>query len=789
MRTFYLFVALLSSAVVFAQDSGENVFATDILHEVNFEFSGGDFLTILENNFQPFSPFDPGPYTMANVVIDGERADSVGVRLKGFTSYQGPGAKNPLKVDFNRYVPGRRLDGLRKINLNNATADPGMQRDVICYQMLNDAGVPAPRTAFARVSINGVYWGLYQIIEQVDKEFLQRNYNNADGNLFKNKDWNNFEYFGDEAADYSQVYQLKTNQDDPDWSGLANLMRTVQETPVQDFPFEISQVFNVDRYLRTLAVDVATNNWDSNLQHGRNWYLYEDTETGIFHWIPWDYNLALDGQLGGGGFGDFCFAVPDFLHATDSTTTVTFVETANASDYDTLTFFWDFGDGTISTERNPVHTFPAVGAYEVCMTVGTGIVGCGGTICYEVDLTENTYDCQAITDGNLPTDDPRVWLRMLLWEPGCCNNWNEECTTLLESLEDWFGQEDEGGSSAGSGFDIDQRGNGRVLIDRLLAVPHYYETYRRHFCTLMEQNFTPARYHALVDQNRELIRDAAENDVNFLYNFNDFLYDTGNSGIKKLLTDRAAYLNNELAESGGCPEPRAIAAMDIVINEFMAINDSLGQQRDDAGETDDWIEIYNNSGEAMDLSDVYLSDNPENKFKWQFPAGTGLAPDEYLIVWCDEDGGQTGLHASFKLNGSGESVFLSNADGSTIDEVTFGEQENNVSRSRVPNGTGNFTAQHTTFKYSNDTPSSTPDLGRDVLITLFPNPVNDRLNLRVTGTTQRYTADVVSALGQVIRRDQPVNDAFDVSGLSAGFYLLVVRDDAGRSRTLRFVKE
>lgn len=786
MRKIYLFTCLLLTSVfALAQGSGENVFDENVLHEVRFEYAGDDFLNLLENNFRPFDAFDPGPYTMANVVIDGERADSVGVRLKGFTSFQGAGLKNPFKIDFNRYVPGQRLDGLRKVNLNNATADPGMQRDVVCYQMLNDAGVPAPRTAFAKVFINDLYWGLYQLIEQVDKEFLQRNYDNPDGNLFKNKDWNNFEYFGDNPNPYQGTYQLKTNEDVDDWSGLIGLMRTIQESSDEEFAENIDGVFNVDRYLRTLAVDVATNNWDSNLQHGRNWYMYEDTDTGVFHWIPWDYNLALEGQLGGGGGGgDDCNAFANFLILTDSTTTLQLFD-ASFYDSDTLTYVWDFGDGTMSTDQEPVHVYDSLGQYEVCLTVDGGGPFCDDTHCLVVDLTNNILACPSIQSGALSTDDPQVFLRLLQWNPECCNEWGEPCQESFDNLVMWFGSSEDGG-----GFAIDQRGSDRILIDRLLAVPDYYDLYRRHFCTLMQQNFIPSRYHTLIDRNRELIIDAVEDDVNFLYGFEDFVEETSADGLPEMLTARAERLITELEETGGCPEPMAIAAMDIVINEFMAINDSLGQQRDQDGETDDWLELYNNSGDDMDLSDVFLSDNPDNKFKWQFPAGTTIPADGYLIVWCDEDGGQEGLHASFKLSGSGESVFLTNADGSGIDEVTFGEQATNVSVSRVPNGTGDFMAQHTTFKYSNDTPSSTSDLGRDVAVRLFPNPAGSVLNVRVTGSNRRHTADVISALGQVVFRGIPVNgSAINVADLSNGLYLLTVRDEEGRSRTLRFVKE
>lgn len=786
MRHLYFLLFSILSCSAFAQVSGDNVLDRTVLHEVHFEYIQGDFYLELQNNFRPFDPFDPGPYTMANVTIDGERVDSVGVRLKGFTSFQGSALKNPFKIDFNRFVPGKRLDGLRKLNLNNATADPGMQRDVLCYQMLNDLGVPSPRTAFAQVYLNGVYWGLYQMIEQVDKEFLQKNYDFDEGNLFKNKDWNNFEYLGEDVNNYNRTYQLKTNEEADDWSGLINLMRVIRDTPPEDFAEEISKIFNVDRYLRTLAVDVATNNWDSNLQHGRNWYLYEDTETGIFHWIPWDYNLALGGDLFGGG--DNCFVGADFFFATDSTTTVQFVDGA-FQDSDTLYYSWTFGDGATSTEKEPSHVYDSLGQYEVCLTVDSGEPFCSDTRCYFVDLTNNIFDCPTIASGQLPTDHLGVLLRMLQWSPQCCSNWDAACQQQLEDIQAWLATDDDDDID-GSGFAIDQRGTDRILIERLLEVPAYYAIYRRHFCTLLEEYLTTDRYANLIGENRSLIINSVESDPNFLYDFDDFRDETGPNGMQALLAARADVLTAELADTGGCPEPQAITANDVVINEFLAVNDSLGTTRDGNGETDDWVELFNTTGTEMDLSDVYLSDNPENKFKWQFPAGTIIPAEGYLIVWCDEDGGQPGLHASFKLNRDGEQIFLSNADGSTIDEVSFGMQDNNVSSSRVPNGTGNFVAQHTTFKFSNDTPVSTPALSPEAAIRIFPNPAGQLLNVDISGRPgDQYTLRVVSSLGQIVLQDVPAGQrTLDVARFAPGLYLLTVSDRAGRSRTLRFVK-
>ena len=86
---------------------------------------------------------------------------------------------------------------------------------------------------------------------------------------------------------------------------------------------------------------------------------------------------------------------------------------------------------------------------------------------------------------------------------------------------------------------------------------------------------------------------------------------------------------------------------DLVINEFMADNDNVVP--DPSGEYDDWIELYNNSTRTISLNGYFLSDESGDLTQWAFP-DTSIGSNEYLIVWADDDEGQPGLHANFKLS-------------------------------------------------------------------------------------------------------------------------------------------
>lgn len=125
----------------------------------------------------------------------------------------------------------------------------------------------------------------------------------------------------------------------------------------------------------------------------------------------------------------------------------------------------------------------------------------------------------------------------------------------------------------------------------------------------------------------------------------------------------------------------------LVINEFMASNGDT--VTDPQGHHDDWIELYNTGPGTVDLGGMYLTDDLQNRTKWQIPAGTFLGQGSYLLVWADEDvlDNPIGLHANFKLSAGGEAIGLYDTNGVTlVDGITFGPQTTDVAYGRFPNG-------------------------------------------------------------------------------------------------------
>ena len=223
-------------------------------------------------------------------------------------------------------------------------------------------------------------------------------------------------------------------------------------------------------------------------------------------------------------------------------------------------------------------------------------------------------------------------------------------------------------------------------------------------------------------------------------------------------------------------------ASDVVINEFMASNTTVVADQD--GEFDDWIELYNKGSVDINLTGYFLSDKADNLDKYDFPEGTVIPADGYLIVWADEDGSQEGIHANFKLSAAGEDIFLVNPNMEVIDEITFGEQTTDLSMARHPNGTGEFTIGEATFDANNDGPTILKGIDFEThRLEVFPNPALSHVTIHLTdATTREMEIKIIDVLGRVIfeQTTDEVKASIQVSQLSAGLYFVIANNIVGQ---------
>jgi len=292
--------------------TGDELFDDTYIHDIYLDFEDPDFFQTMIDLYGVAHALGENPdYIIASITIDGNEVspngkslDTVGVRIKGDFSYVLTGDKKPLKIDINEFVSGQKYDGLKKFNLAPAAGDPSFLKEKLGYELHGSLGVVAPRCVYARIYLNDEYWGLYQIIEQVDKTFLENRFGNKDGNLFKSNGGASLQWIDDNQSTYEDEtyprYKLKTNKTENDWSDLIAFMKLIDNTSDADFKTVIDANFNVLAFLKDLAVQNYIMNNDNYLHGGNNFYVYHNTETEKWEWIPWDLNYSMTDY---GGFG------------------------------------------------------------------------------------------------------------------------------------------------------------------------------------------------------------------------------------------------------------------------------------------------------------------------------------------------------------------------------------------------------------------------------------------------------------------------------------------------------
>ena len=280
------------------------LFDTDDIISINIKMDEDDWNDMLENALSE-------EYYQCDVVVNGKTFYNVGIRPKGNTSLSSI-ADDPdtnrysFKLEFDYYVEGQTCYGLDKLILNNNYADATNMKEALVYDMFQSLGADASLYNYAKISVNGEYWGVYLALEAVEDSFLMRNYGAEDGELYKpegsmgggsGNGGADLNYSDDDLDSYSTIWDGEVTD-----SGKADHKRVVTALQNISDGNDLETYMDVDNILRYMAVHIFSVNDDSlsgSMAH--NYYLYESN--GQLNIIPWDYNLAFGGMSMGSGPG------------------------------------------------------------------------------------------------------------------------------------------------------------------------------------------------------------------------------------------------------------------------------------------------------------------------------------------------------------------------------------------------------------------------------------------------------------------------------------------------------
>jgi len=218
----------------------------------------------------------------------------------------------------------------------------------------------------------------------------------------------------------------------------------------------------------------------------------------------------------------------------------------------------------------------------------------------------------------------------------------------------------------------------------------------------------------------------------------------------------------------------------IVINEIVSSNDMY---RDEFGEKDDYIELYNTGDQDVNIAGMFMTDTPVNPILVEIPATdalkTTVPAHGRLILWADNDPEQGLLHMAFKLGKEGESIVLSRKNKlgliETIDAATYPLMDANVSYSRRPDGSANWVLQDPTFNFTNDNASAAEEVVKSS-IDIYPTLVSDYFSVRNASGLRLTVTDLT---GKVVYKGRCTSDVetISASSLQSGMYLVAVGKD------------
>jgi hypothetical protein len=686
MKSFVaLFVSLFFACGLCAQ---ENFYAIDTIQDIEITFTQSNWDYQMDTAYTG----SEGYILASQVSINGIVYDSVGVKYKGNSTYNASQTKNPFHIKLD-YVHGSAdYDNVTDIKLSNCFADPSMVREVLAYQVLRNY-MAAPLCNFARVSVNGLYLGVYSNAQSVDSDFLSDNFYSSDNTFFKCNPQSvvsgqlpSLIYLGTDSSNYYSRYEIKS---DYAWKDLIDMCDTLN-----NYSAYADTLLDIDRVLWMLAFNNVTVNLDSYTgAFAQNYYLYKD-DNGQFDPVIWDLNMCFGGfQNTGSGILTLSGMqqMSPLLHSANGarplisklladTTykrmyiahmrTITNEYFANslyvtmAQDLQTMI------DSSVQAETFSFYTYAQ---FQSSMSTATGAVpGITTLMSARATYLAGTTQFQAVppvitnvaATPSVPAINDTVWMTANITGAGTV--WLGYRDQLYKNFTR-VNMYDDGAHQDGTAGD----GMYGIYILATSGQMQYY-VYAENVNAGI---FSPER---------------AE------YEFYSLQVAVSTAGIGQ-----------------------------VVINEFLAINQA--DATDENGQHEDWIELFNRTGMPLQLFGLYLTDDYANPLKFALP-DLIIPANGYLIIWADEDNTTSSyVHCNFKLSSAGEQLMLSTASGVVIDSITFAAQTADVSLGRCPNGTGSFTAfSPATFNALNACPASV-DENQSVYVTrVYPNPANEK---------------------------------------------------------------
>jgi spore coat protein H len=245
-------------------------------------------------------------YVAVSMKFNGKEWYKVGFRLKGNSSlssiWRAGIYKLPLRLKMDEFedqypeIQDQRFYGFKELSLSPAFKDNSLIREKVTADIFRMAGIPAAQTAFYKMYIDfgdGLkYCGVYTMLETIEDEMLKAQFGEDKGNVYKPE--STFQTFN------QSQFEKKNNDEVADWSDVKSAITALNDpirtTNATQWRANLEKTFNVDHFIKWLAVNSTLVNWDTYGAMAHNHYLYNHS-TKKLTWIPWDNNEALTSNV------------------------------------------------------------------------------------------------------------------------------------------------------------------------------------------------------------------------------------------------------------------------------------------------------------------------------------------------------------------------------------------------------------------------------------------------------------------------------------------------------------
>ncbi len=687
---------------------------------------------------------------------------NIGIRLRGNTSRDAK--KKSFKLSFNEYVSGRDFYSVEKMNLNGEHNDPSIARTKIAWDIYKKIGIKGSRASYAAVYINNSYHGLYISVEHYDEEFLKKNFADNGGNLWK-------ALYGADLRISDNNYEVEQAQDPDNLKELVRLKTIINTTPSVAFQDSLEKVFSIHEFLTYEALNALIGCWDDYWGNKNNFYLYCEQKSKIFHWLPYD----LDNTLGiGWNSTDWAKFDPYAFPKVSSGSRPLIENMLSFTDYKDLYTHLMINIRDNFLQYNQID--PELLKIENLITLYAEMDAWKAKdYGFTNDDFHKSFGAAAYSNQHV-----KYGIRQYLVERNkyLQNKLNYiGSNPIIYKIEFSPSNPSPTDSIYVYAYAFGSNGLNKLNIQYhpgLLTVIYSYP-----------MKHLPDPKSTSIFEKDKWVAVIPPMGINAFAKFKIEI--TDNSGVTKIFP-RANFIN--LKTSGTILNPTKV-----LINEFMADNTKTiaDPSNTTKNEYDDWVELYNPSTQDVNLTGLYLTDDPTRLNKWQISQqNINLKPKEHMLVWCDEQGSQTGLHASFKLSKGGEYIAIVESDGKTIiDEYTFGAQQSDISFGRFPSGDSKWGFMTPSPGTANTVTSIEMEtIPTEFSVSAYPNPFNPETTIQLTiAHVDNVSIEIFNILGKEIWKKNfnsilpgtynikwSGKDNFDNS-VSSGIYLCRVKNN------------